>query len=71
MPGFEIFGDEERKQVKEVLETGVLFRYGFDQARRAAGRPTATSSSRSFIDSDTCSATTSRNSKLLATPCLP
>ena len=34
MPGFEIFGDEERQQVNDVLETGVLFRYGFDQARR-------------------------------------
>jgi 8-amino-3,8-dideoxy-alpha-D-manno-octulosonate transaminase len=33
MPGFEIFSDEERKEVKDVLETGVLFRYGFDQAR--------------------------------------
>jgi 8-amino-3,8-dideoxy-alpha-D-manno-octulosonate transaminase len=33
MPGFEIFGDEERKQVHDVLETGVLFRYGFDGAR--------------------------------------
>jgi len=33
MPGFEIFGDEERKEVQDVLETGVLFRYGFDQAR--------------------------------------
>ena len=33
MPGFEIFGDEERKQVSDVLETGVLFRYGFDAAR--------------------------------------
>jgi 8-amino-3,8-dideoxy-alpha-D-manno-octulosonate transaminase len=33
MPGFEIFGDEERKEVGDVLETGVLFRYGFDQAR--------------------------------------
>ncbi len=33
MPGFEIFGDEERKQVADVLETGVLFRYGFEQAR--------------------------------------
>lgn len=33
MPGFEIFGDEERKQVNDVLETGVLFRYGFDAAR--------------------------------------
>jgi len=34
MPGFEIFGDEERKEVMEVLETGVLFRYGFDAARK-------------------------------------
>ncbi|MDL2268748.1 DegT/DnrJ/EryC1/StrS family aminotransferase [Desulfosarcina sp. OttesenSCG-928-A07] len=34
MPGFEIFGDEERKEVNEVLETGVLFRYGFDAARK-------------------------------------
>ncbi len=33
MPGFEIFGDEERKHVNDVLETGVLFRYGFDAAR--------------------------------------
>ncbi len=34
MPGFEIFGDEERKEVQDVLDTGVLFRYGFDQARK-------------------------------------
>lgn len=34
MPGFEIFGDEERKQVNDVLDTGVLFRYGFDGARK-------------------------------------
>ncbi|MBA3017317.1 MAG: DegT/DnrJ/EryC1/StrS family aminotransferase [Proteobacteria bacterium] len=34
MPGFEIFGDEERKEVGDVLDTGVLFRYGFDQARK-------------------------------------
>ncbi|WP_319524293.1 DegT/DnrJ/EryC1/StrS family aminotransferase [uncultured Desulfosarcina sp.] len=34
MPGFEIFGDEERSQVNDVLETGVLFRYGFDGARQ-------------------------------------
>lgn len=33
MPGFEIFGDEERRQVQDVLDTGVLFRYGFDTAR--------------------------------------
>jgi 8-amino-3,8-dideoxy-alpha-D-manno-octulosonate transaminase len=34
MPGFEIFGDDERQQVGEVLETGVLFRYGFDGVRQ-------------------------------------
>ena len=34
MPGFEIFGDEERKEVTQVLETGVLFRYGFEDARQ-------------------------------------
>ncbi len=34
MPGFEIFGDEERKQVQDVLDTGVLFRYGFDGVRK-------------------------------------
>ncbi len=33
MPGFEIFGDEEKKQVADVLETGVLFRYGFEGVR--------------------------------------
>jgi len=34
MPGFELFGDEERKEVNDVLETGVLFRYGFEPARQ-------------------------------------
>ena len=34
MPGFEWFGDQERKEVQDVLDTGVLFRYGFDQARK-------------------------------------
>lgn len=33
MPGFEVFGAEERKQVNDVLETGVLMRYGFDSQR--------------------------------------
>ncbi|MDD4274335.1 MAG: DegT/DnrJ/EryC1/StrS family aminotransferase, partial [Desulfobacter postgatei] len=30
---FELFSDEERKHVNDVLETGVLFRYGFEGAR--------------------------------------
>ncbi len=34
MPGFEWFGDEERKEVLDVLDTGVLMRYGFDGARK-------------------------------------
>lgn len=33
MPGFEVFGAEERKQVNDVLETGILMRYGFDGLR--------------------------------------
>lgn len=33
MPGFELFGDAERKEVNDVLESGVLMRYGFDAAR--------------------------------------
>jgi 8-amino-3,8-dideoxy-alpha-D-manno-octulosonate transaminase len=34
MPGFEWFGEEERTQVNDVLDNGVLFRYGFDAARK-------------------------------------
>lgn len=33
MPGFEFFGDKERKQVQDVLDSGVLMRYGFDGMR--------------------------------------
>ncbi|WP_339610687.1 DegT/DnrJ/EryC1/StrS family aminotransferase [uncultured Planktosalinus sp.] len=33
MPGFELFGNEERKEVNDVLESGVLMRYGFDGIR--------------------------------------
>ena len=34
MPGFELWGDEERNEVNEVLETGILMRYGFDGPRK-------------------------------------
>jgi 8-amino-3,8-dideoxy-alpha-D-manno-octulosonate transaminase len=34
MPGFEFFGAEERKEVNDVLNTGILMRYGFDGARQ-------------------------------------
>jgi 8-amino-3,8-dideoxy-alpha-D-manno-octulosonate transaminase len=33
MPGTELFGSEERKEVNDVLQTGVLFRYNHDQQR--------------------------------------
>ncbi|MEX0998229.1 MAG: DegT/DnrJ/EryC1/StrS family aminotransferase [Flavobacteriaceae bacterium] len=33
MPGFELFGNEERNEVNDVLESGVLMRYGFDGMR--------------------------------------
>lgn len=33
MPGFELFGDAERQEVNDVLENGVLMRYGFDGMR--------------------------------------
>lgn len=34
MPGFELFGQQEREEVNKVLETGVLMRYGFDGMRQ-------------------------------------
>lgn len=34
MPGFEFFGEEERNEVNQVLETGILMRYGFDAQRK-------------------------------------
>lgn len=34
MPGFELFGELEKSQVQDVLDTGVLMRYGFDGMRQ-------------------------------------
>ena len=34
MPGFEAFGDLEKKQVQDVLDNGILMRYGFDGMRQ-------------------------------------
>ena len=33
MPGFEFFGAKERAEVQDVLDSGVLMRYGFDGMR--------------------------------------
>src|SRR5687768_2335165 len=34
MPGFELFDDAERHEVTDVLNTGILMRYGFDGPRQ-------------------------------------
>ncbi|MDW7691381.1 DegT/DnrJ/EryC1/StrS family aminotransferase [Flammeovirgaceae bacterium SG7u.111] len=34
MPGTELFGAEEKKEVMDVLETGILFRYNHDEPRQ-------------------------------------
>jgi len=34
MPGFEVFGAEERREAMEVFDTGVLFRYEFGEQRK-------------------------------------
>ena len=34
MPGFELWSDKERKELNDVIETGILMRYGFDGPRR-------------------------------------
>ncbi len=34
MPGFELFSDLEKKEVNDVLDNGVLMRYGFDGMRK-------------------------------------
>lgn len=33
MPGFEFIGEEERRELQQVIDSGVLMRYGFDAAR--------------------------------------
>lgn len=34
MPGFETWGAEERKELQDVLDNGILMRYGFDGPRK-------------------------------------
>lgn len=34
MPGYELWSDQERKQVTDVLDTGILMRYGFEGPRK-------------------------------------
>ncbi|MEO7394969.1 MAG: DegT/DnrJ/EryC1/StrS family aminotransferase [Chitinophagaceae bacterium] len=34
MPGYELWSDKERKEVNDVLDSGILMRYGFDGPRK-------------------------------------
>ncbi|MEO6613707.1 MAG: DegT/DnrJ/EryC1/StrS family aminotransferase [Chitinophagaceae bacterium] len=34
MPGYELWSEKERKEVNDVLDTGILMRYGFDGPRK-------------------------------------
>ncbi len=34
MPGYELWSDKERKELNDVLDSGILMRYGFDGARK-------------------------------------
>ncbi|MFZ9387918.1 MAG: DegT/DnrJ/EryC1/StrS family aminotransferase [Chitinophagaceae bacterium] len=34
MPGYELWSDKERKELQDVLDNGILMRYGFDGPRR-------------------------------------
>ncbi len=34
MPGYELFGASERKHVNDVMETGIIMRFGFDGPRK-------------------------------------
>src|SRR6202008_1945353 len=34
MPGYELWGAEERKELNDVLQNGILMRYGFDGPRK-------------------------------------
>ncbi len=40
MPGYEVIGEEEKKEILEVLSRKVLFRYGFDEQRHGVFKVT-------------------------------
>ena len=37
MPGFELWSDVERKHLNDVVQNGVLMRYGFDGSVEPSG----------------------------------
>ncbi|HSN91873.1 MAG TPA: aminotransferase class I/II-fold pyridoxal phosphate-dependent enzyme [Anaeromyxobacteraceae bacterium] len=59
MPGYELWGEDERREVEEVLETGILMRYGFDGPRR--GRWKAKE-----LEAELCRATGARHAQVVS-----
>lgn len=59
MPGYELFGAEERKEVNDVLETGILMRYGFDGPRKGIWKARE-------LEQEICKYFGSRNAQLLS-----
>ena len=59
MPGYELFGAQERKEVNDVLETGILMRYGFDGARNGVWKAKE-------LEQELCHTFGSRHAQLLS-----
>jgi 8-amino-3,8-dideoxy-alpha-D-manno-octulosonate transaminase len=59
MPGFELWSDAERKEVNDVLETGILMRYGFDGARKGIWKAKE-------LEKEICSRFGSKHAQLLS-----
>ena len=59
MPGFELFGDLERKEVNDVLDNGVLMRYGFDGMRKGHWKAKA-------LESELCKTFNSKHVQLVS-----
>jgi len=38
MPGYELFGEEEKKHIDDVMQTGIIMRYGFDAPRKGINK---------------------------------
>ena len=59
MPGYELWGADERREVEEVLETGILMRYGFDGPRRGKWKAKE-------LEAELCRATGARHAQVVS-----
>jgi len=59
VPGYELWGADERREVEEVLETGILMRYGFDGPRRGKWKAKE-------LEAELCRATGARHAQVVS-----